>query len=126
MRFIVPAILLLVALIYLLPLLGVLGAGRLSATYGISVAEPNLEILIRHRAVLFGMLAAFLGACAFKPAWQWAGIVAGLASVVSFLVLAYSVDSYNGAIARVVRVDVVALVLLLAGAALLALRAGEA
>jgi hypothetical protein len=45
-----------VGVIHLLPLAGVLGASRLSALYGIAVAEPNLERLLRHRAVLFGVL----------------------------------------------------------------------
>ena len=67
MRFVVPAVLILVALIHALPLVGVLGTDRLASLYGVSVAEPNLEILMRHRAVLFGMLAAFLTFCAVRP-----------------------------------------------------------
>ena len=65
MRFVVPAVLLLVALIHALPLLGVVSAARVSSLYGIAVQDSNLEILMRHRAVLFGLLAAFLAYAAF-------------------------------------------------------------
>jgi hypothetical protein len=122
MRFVVPAILVLVAGLHALPLLGVLGVGRLSTLYGVQVDEPNLEILMRHRAVLFGMLAVFLAACAFRPQWHRLGIVAGFVSVVSFLYLAHDVGRYNAAVTRVLQADLVALVMLFVGGALLMAR----
>jgi hypothetical protein len=64
MRFILPAMLLIVGIIHLLPLSGVLSAHRLQILYGIVIEDPNLEILMRHRAVLFGLLGAFLIAAA--------------------------------------------------------------
>ena len=115
MLFIVPAVLLVVALIHALPLVGVVGASKLLSLYGIAVQEPNLEILLRHRAVLFGLLAALLGYCAFQPALHRVGLVAGLVSVVSFLVFAQLVGGYNSSLATVVRADIIALVLLVIG-----------
>lgn len=112
MRLIVPAALLLVALIHVLPLAGVLGAAKLSSLYGLSVQDPNLEILMRHRAVLFGLLAAFLAYAAFHRPLHGLALVAGGVSVVSFLVLAAMVGSYNTAISTVVKADVAGLVLL--------------
>lgn len=50
MRYLVSTMLVVVAVIHLLPLSGVLGPARLNALYGISFDEPNLEILMRHRA----------------------------------------------------------------------------
>ena len=112
MRFVVPAVLLLVAAIHALPLLGVLGAARISGLYGIAVDDPNLEILMRHRAVLFGLLAAFLAYAAFHRPLHGLALIGGAVSVVAFLALALSVGRYNAAIGTVVRVDVVALLLL--------------
>lgn len=104
------------ALIHLAPLSGVLGGERLAALYGIGFDEPNIAILMRHRAVLFGMLGVFLLLAAFMPNLQVVAIGAGLVSVVSFLWLARSVGGYNAQIARVFVADIVALVCLLVGA----------
>ena len=49
---VVSAALLLAALIHLVPLAGVLGADTLATLYGLDFSEPNLSILMRHRAVL--------------------------------------------------------------------------
>lgn len=114
MRLVVPGVLLLVAFIHALPVMGVLGATRLSALYGVAVDNPDLEILLRHRAVLFGLLAAFLAYAAFHRPLHGSALLAGTVSVASFLVLALSVGHYNAALSTVVRVDALALVLLAA------------
>jgi hypothetical protein len=116
MRFVVPAVLILVAVIHALPVLGVLGAAKLSQLYGITVQDPNLELLLRHRAVLFGLLAALLAYAAIRPELQRLALVIGSVSVASFLVLAQLSSSYNDALATVVRADWLALALLLVGA----------
>jgi hypothetical protein len=120
------AALVLVGLIHLLPLPGVLGSGALSRLYGIPVEGPDLALLLRHRAVLFGLLGAGMLAAAALPAWRPAAYAAALVSVVSFLVLAAVEGRYNAALGRVVVADVVALVALSAGIAaeLWARRAG--
>lgn len=109
MRYLVSSMFIVAALIHLTPLSGVLGASRLSALYGIEMVEPNLLILMRHRAVLFGLLGVFLLVAAFRPAMQPAALAGGLISVVSFLWLTYTIGSYNAQIARVFAADVVAL-----------------
>ena len=116
MRLIVPAVLVLVALIHALPIMGVLGAAKLSQLYGIPVQEANLELILRHRAVLFGLLAAFLAYAAVRPELHRIALGAGFVSVISFLVLAHPSTSLNTALTTVVRADWVALVLLVVGA----------
>lgn len=115
MRYLVSAMLVVVALIHLLPVVGVLGGERLAVLYGVSVTEPNLAILMRHRAVLFGLLGLFFAFAAFRPALQVVAFVAGFASVVSFLWLAWSVGGYNAQVGRVFAADIVALVCLVVG-----------
>jgi len=107
--------LLTVALIHLLPLAGVLGGTRIEALYGVQLADPNLVILMRHRAVLFGLLGLYFALAAFRPSLQPIAFVAGGASVVSFLYLAWSVGGYNAQVQRVFTADVVALVCLIVG-----------
>lgn len=113
------AVLLLVAgAIHLLPLVGVLGGERLNALYGIALDEPNLQILMRHRAVLFGLLGVLLVAAAFIPALRGAALVGGLVSVLAFLLLAWNTTVYNEALRRVVVADWIALACLVPALAL--------
>lgn len=120
MRHLITVCLLIVGVIHLLPLSGVLGAERLAVLYGLpgrAFDDPNLLILMRHRAVLFGLLGGFLLLAAFRPELQIIAFVAGLASVLSFLWLAWTGAPHNAQISRVVAADLVALVCLVAGGA---------
>jgi len=105
-----------VALIHLLPLIGVLGDTRLAALYGIEITDPNLLILMRHRAVLFGLLGLFFVIAAFVPKMQWLAITYGVISTLSFILIAYQVPAYNRELAKVIMIDWVALGTLLAAA----------
>jgi hypothetical protein len=127
MQKLVAAMLIIVGIIHLLPLSGVLGTERLAGLYGLSFEDTNLAILMRHRAVLFGLLGLFLIYAAFRPSVQPLAFIAGFASVISFLALAHSVGGYNAGIARVVAADWVALACLVvgAGAAIFAALAGQ-
>ncbi len=118
MQKITSAVLILAGIIHLLPLPGVLGAARLSWLYGLALEEPNLLILMRHRAVLFGLLGIFLIYAAFHDSLHLIALSAGLASVVSFVAIAVLVGGYNEAIKRVVIVDGVVVVLLASGSVL--------
>ena len=109
MRYFVSAMLVVVGVIHLLPLSGVLGVERLAALYGVPLAESNLVLLLRHRAVLFGLLGLFLVFAAFKPAFQPVAFIAGFVSVLSFLWLAWPVSIYSSQVSRVFTVDLVAL-----------------
>lgn len=84
----ISAVLLVVGLVHLLPVLGMLGAARLEALYGLRIEEPNLLLLMRHRALLFGLLGALLVAAAFRPAWQGLALLAAWGSVLGFVLLA--------------------------------------
>ena len=102
-----------VAVIHLLPLSGVLGGERLAVLYGVSFPDPNLVILMRHRAVLFGLLGLFFFSAAFHRSMQPAAFIASFVSVLSFLFLAWAVGGYNAQIGRVFAADIVALICLL-------------
>lgn len=114
----VAALLLLVALIHWLPVSAVLGGEWLVRLYGIKPETPDLAILLRHRAVLFALVGSVLVAAAFHPPWRGLALLMGLASVLSFLLIAWLEGGGSAPIQRVVRVDVIALVALLAAAAL--------
>lgn len=106
------ASLLLAGLINLLPLMGVLGAERLQSLYGMDFEDPSLRVLMRHRAVLFGLLGGAMIASVGIPHWRIPMAVAGLVSMLSFVALAALEGGGNAAIRRVVTADVIASVLL--------------
>ena len=107
-----------VGIIHLMPVTGVIGNEQLATLYGILINEPNLEILMRHRAVLFGLLGVFLLVAAFRPALRTLAIIAGFVSVTSFIAIAWSVGGYNDAVNRVVIADIIAIVALIAAGVL--------
>ena len=115
MRYLVSAMLVVVAIIHLLPLSGVLGGERLVALYGLSFNDPNLAIIMRNRAALFGLLGLFILFAAFRPQFQAIAFIAGFVSVVSFLWLAWYVGGYNTQVAGVFTADIVALTCLIIG-----------
>ena len=117
MRYVATAMLLVVAAIHLLPLSGAVGAEQLERLYGVSFADPNATILMRHRAVLFGLLGALCAVAAFRPALQPLAFVAAFVSVGAFLLIAWQVGGYNARLERVFAADLVAAVCLAVGAA---------
>ena len=110
---VITGLMLVVAVIHLLPLSGFFGVERLASLYEIEIADGNLEILMRHRPMLFGILGGFLAYAAFTPAIQPIAFVAAFVSLASFFFLSFGVGDFNDAIRKVVIADVVASVSLL-------------
>ena len=122
MKHLTTAILLIVGLINFYPVVGVISVERLGNLYGIDFEHPDLVILMRHRAVLFGLLGALIVTAAFKPSLQLLACVAGLVSMTAFVALAYAAGDYGEALRKVVAADIVGslglvLVLILRGRA---------
>jgi hypothetical protein len=95
------------AAINLAPARGAVAPGRMTGLYGVDLESPNLQILMRHRAVLFGIVGGLLLAAAFHPPLRTLGYAVGFASMLSFLLIAWSVGGYGSEIQRVILVDVV-------------------
>ena len=105
------------AIINLLPLMGVIGAPQLEKMYGVSVQGSDMAVLLRHRAVLFGIVGGLLMAAAFVPSLRVTAFVAGMISMISFLVFRVLEGDGNEALARVALVDYAGIVALaIAGA----------
>jgi hypothetical protein len=111
----VAAALIATGLIHLIPSIGLVGGDVFERLYGVEVVDPVTDLLLRHRAVLFGLLGLGLMVAAFRQHWQRVGLIAGLASTVSFIGLALATPLQTPQITRVVLVDVVAVALLLVG-----------
>ena len=110
----VTLLILVVSLINLLPTLGVTSVERLQSAYGVTIAGPDLEILMRHRAALFGVVGGLLAAAAFHAPLRPAAYAAGFFNMLGFMLIAWLVAGANPEIRRVALVDLVGALLLLA------------
>ncbi len=103
-------------IVNLLPVIGIWSAERLQILYGVSLDDPSLVILLRHRAALFGIVGAILIAAAFSASLRPLAVAAGLVSMLSFVLIAYLVGGYNMELGRVVLIDIVASIILIGAA----------
>lgn len=118
----ISGLMLIVAAIHLVPITGFFGARRLSALYGIEVDSPDFEILMRHRAVLFGVLGTFFAYAAFTPAVQPIAFAAAAVSLATFFYLAFTVPGFGPPIRKIVIADVIATIALIAAIVLYIVR----
>ena len=116
MQALATTLILFAALVNLAPVMGLLSPERLRALYGISFEGDTLLILMRHRAMLFGIVGGLLLASAFHPPLRSAAIVAGLVSMLSFVVIVRLQGGATAELERLVIVDLVASVGLIAAA----------
>ena len=114
MERITQAVLIVVGLINAAPLLGIESGARLGELYGIPAPSGDLEILMRHRALLFGLVGGLIIASAFRPALRAAAVIIGLASMLGFIALALAGGGMGEQIRSVAIIDAVASVALIA------------
>lgn len=115
MRAFITTLFVIAGLIKFMPVIGVLGPNQLQTLYQLPIDGPDLLLLMRHRAVLFGVVGGLLLVAAFRPALRSIALTIGLISVASFLLLAWPPQQLGPALQRVFWADVVAgLALLLA------------
>ena len=114
----ITVLLVLVGIINFLPVLGVLSAERISAAYAVTASSPDLEILLRHRALLFGVIGGFILVAAFVPAYQPAAMAMAAVSMLGFLWLAWGVGDFNASLRKIAMVDLLGIVFLVAAVAL--------
>jgi hypothetical protein len=108
----VPIGLVIAGIVNLLPTIGVAGASWLRSLYGFEIANPDLEILLRHRAVLFGLVGLLLLAAALRPGLRNVAVLVAGASMASFIVIAFMVGGYGPAITKIVIADIIGLLAL--------------
>ena len=115
MTWLVQAMLVAVALIHLPPVLGLLGVSRMERAYGVALPGPDLAVLMRHRALLFGLLGGFMLLAVFVPALRVSALLLALLSAGGFVALAFATPGRNAALTRIAWVDVAAVLFALVG-----------
>jgi hypothetical protein len=108
MQIVIKVMLIIAGVIHLLPVPGVMGAAHLERLYGLTFNDPNLLVMMRHRAIMFSLLGVAMIYAAFQTELVSIAIAGGLISAAAFIWLAWSVGGYNAAIARVVIADWIA------------------
>lgn len=106
-------LLFLVGVINFLPIIGVLSLDKINQAYGLSVTDNNLQILLRHRALLFGLIGGFIFYSLFNPQYQYAAIVMAAISMLGYLVLSWSIGGSNPALIKIAQIDILGIVLLI-------------
>jgi hypothetical protein len=109
------AMLVVAGLLNLVPGVGVIAPGRASATYRVEVTGPDLEALMRHRALLLATVGGLAVAAAVSPRARAAAVAANAISFGGFTVVALATPGVNGALRRVAVADVAGLLVLSAG-----------
>lgn len=107
-------LLFLVGVINLLPVIGVLSLDKINQAYGLSVSDNNLAILLRHRALLFGLIGGFIIYSVFNPEYQIAAMILAAISMLGYLIFFASVGDSNSALLKVAQIDIIGVILLLA------------
>jgi hypothetical protein len=103
-------------IINLLPVSGALGPQWLKSLYGLEIANPDLDVLLRHRALLFGIVGVLLLASILRPSLRAVAVIVGATSMASFIGVALVVGGYSAAISKIVIADIVGLLALVPAA----------
>ena len=103
--------------VHLLPLWGVLSNANVEQLYGVTVEGTDLQLLMRHRAAMFGVLGVLSLVAIFRPALRTVALATAFASLAAFLLLSWFVAPHGPEVARVVRIDVFAVIAVGAGLA---------
>ncbi len=103
-------------IINLLPSLLAFLPEKIAKSYGIEVPNVNYELLLRHRAILFGIIGGLMIFSAISKKYYEVATIVGLISMVSFIMLYFLINNgINSELRKVMIADVVATIILLVG-----------
>ena len=99
-------ILLISGLVHILPFSFLFFTEQLQKSYGVDISDVNLQLLLRHRAIFFGLIGVGLILSAIKKSYYgWASAI-GLISMVSFVLLFFQIGGINQQLRTVMLIDV--------------------
>ncbi len=109
----ITALFIIVGLINFVPLMGILSDDILASLYAVEITSPDMSLLLRHRAALFGIVGSYILVAAFRPNHRPVATIMAFASMLSFLALYLMIGPQNNKFVSVFRIDVVAVFLLI-------------
>jgi hypothetical protein len=107
-----------VGMINFLPVIGVASAARLSRAYAIELEGNDIVILMRHRALLFGIVGGFILYSVFVPIYQIPAMVMAAIAMTGYLLFMWQEGNYNQSLHKVMLVDIVGIFCLIGAAVL--------
>lgn len=103
-------------IINLLPSILAFFPQKIDESYGVALPNANYELLLRHRAVLFGIIGAGMICSAITKKYYEATTAAGLISMISFILLYFIIGhEINANLKKVMIIDFGATIFLLIG-----------
>ena len=105
MRYLIPLLFSVLAIIHILPALSGVSVDRVADLYGVPAEDKMLMTLLQHRAVLFGLVA---GACIYaanRPSARWPVLWGAIISMSSFIFIAMPRGQLSGPLAKIAYVD---------------------
>ncbi len=100
-------------IINLLPSILAFLPSKISKSYGIEVPNINYELLLRHRAVLFGIIGGLLIYSAITRKYFELSVLVGFISMVSFIALYFLAGKeVNAELTKVMKIDIIGIVAL--------------
>ena len=105
MRYGIPILFWILAIIHSLSALSGVSSDRLASLYGVSSDDETLMTLLHHRAVLFGLVALACILAAHKPNLRWPVLIGAIISMLSFILIAIPRGQLSGPLAKIAYVD---------------------
>ena len=110
-------------LINLLPALLAFLPDKISKSYGIEIPDANYELLLRQRAILFGIIGGLMIYAALVKEYYEISTIAGFVSMTSFIILYVLIGKdIKSELKKVMMIDVVATIILCIGFVLFLLK----
>jgi len=89
---------------------------KISESYGIEIPNSNYELLLRHRAILFGIIGGIMIYSAIAKKNYSMSVFIGMISMISFVILMNLVNGeINPELTKVMMIDLVGIIILLVG-----------
>jgi hypothetical protein len=86
---------------------------QLDKLYQVGTVSTDVQLLLRHRAILFGIVGSILIISAFVPSLRLVATIYGLVSMISFIVLVFATKNANPNLVQIAWIDVAATIVLL-------------
>ena len=100
-------------LLNFVPVIGVISTDQLSSMYGVEITSADMSVLMRHRAVMLGLVGGLMIVAAFRPTLRLPAAIVGLISMASFIVLAGLATEIGPNVSNVAIADIAGVVIIL-------------